>query len=109
MIATTRERFGRLDILVNNAGLVEAGAAGRVAFPEIEPERWMRMLDVNLRGVLLGTQHAIDAMRESGSGVIINVSSMAGMGLGRTRHRSTRPAKPPWSGSAPRWRRSAGG
>ena len=82
MIATTRERFGRLDILVNNAGIVEAGAGGRVAFPEIEPERWMRMLDVNLRGVLLGTQHAIDAMRESGGGVIINVSSMAGMGLG---------------------------
>ncbi len=42
----------------------------------------MRMLEVNLRGVLLGTQHAIDAMRESGGGVIINVSSMAGMGLG---------------------------
>lgn len=82
MIASARERFGRLDILVNNAGIVEAGAAGRAAFPEIEPERWMRMLDVNLRGVLLGTQHAIDAMRESGGGVIINVSSMAGMGLG---------------------------
>ena len=82
MIATTRERFGRLDILVNNAGIVEAGAAGRVAFPEIESERWMRMLDVNVRGVLLGTQHAIDVMRESGGGVIINVSSMAGMGLG---------------------------
>jgi NAD(P)-dependent dehydrogenase (short-subunit alcohol dehydrogenase family) len=49
MIATTRERFGRLDILVNNAGIVEAGAAGRVAFPEIESERWMRMLDVNVR------------------------------------------------------------
>jgi NAD(P)-dependent dehydrogenase (short-subunit alcohol dehydrogenase family) len=49
MIATTRKRFGRLDILVNNAGIVEAGAAGRVAFPEIESERWMRMLDVNVR------------------------------------------------------------
>src|SRR5260370_958202 len=82
MIGARREGCGGLDILVNNAGLVEAGAAGRVAFPEIEPERWMRMLDVNLRGVLLGTQHAIDAMRESGGGVIINVSSMAGMGLG---------------------------
>jgi NAD(P)-dependent dehydrogenase (short-subunit alcohol dehydrogenase family) len=82
MIASARERFGRLDILVNNAGVVEAGATRRVAFPEIEPERWMRILDVNLRGVLLGTQHAIAAMRESGGGVIINVSSMAGLGLG---------------------------
>ncbi len=82
MIASARERFGRLDILVNNAGVVEAGATRRTAFPEIEPERWMRTLDINLRGVLLGTQHAIDVMRESGGGVIINVSSMAGMGLG---------------------------
>ncbi|MGH7373497.1 MAG: SDR family NAD(P)-dependent oxidoreductase [Candidatus Rokuibacteriota bacterium] len=82
MIGRARERFGRLDILVNNAGVVEAVTTQRLAFPELEAARWTRMLEINLRGVLLGTQHAIAAMREAGGGVIINVSSMAGVGLG---------------------------
>jgi 3-oxoacyl-[acyl-carrier protein] reductase len=82
MVGGARERFGRLDILVNNAGVVEAITTQRAAFPELETARWMRMLDINLRGVLLGTQHAIAAMREGGGGVIVNVSSMAGMGVG---------------------------
>ena len=82
MIDHARERYGRLDILVNNAGVVEAVTTQRVAFPELESEWWMRMLDINLRGVLLGTQRAIAVMRKAGGGVIINVSSMAGMGVG---------------------------
>ncbi len=82
MIDRTCEHFGRLNILVNNAGVVEAVTTQRVAFPELEPEWWMRMLDINLRGVLLGTQRAIAVMREAGGGVIVNVSSMAGMGVG---------------------------
>ncbi len=82
MIARARERFGRLDILVNNAGVVEGLTTRRVAFPELEADRWSRMLDVNLRGVILGTQHAIAVMRETGGGVIVNVSSMAGVGVG---------------------------
>jgi NAD(P)-dependent dehydrogenase (short-subunit alcohol dehydrogenase family) len=82
MISGVRDRFGRLDIVVNNAGVVEAGDTQRVVFPELAPERWMRTLDVNVRGVLLGTQHAIAAMREQGGGVIINISSMAGIGTG---------------------------
>jgi len=55
MIFGARERFGRLDIVVNNAGVVEAGDTQRVVFPELAPERWMRTLDINVRGVLLGT------------------------------------------------------
>jgi NAD(P)-dependent dehydrogenase (short-subunit alcohol dehydrogenase family) len=82
MIGGARDRFGRLDILVNNAGVVETVTTQRIAFPELEAERWMRMLDINLRGVLLGTQRAIPVMREHGGGVIINVSSMAGIGYG---------------------------
>ena len=82
MITDVRAHFGRLDILVNNAGVVEAGATPRVVFPELEPDLWLRVLDTNLRGVLLGTQHAIAAMRNSGGGVIINMSSMAGVGIG---------------------------
>jgi NAD(P)-dependent dehydrogenase (short-subunit alcohol dehydrogenase family) len=82
MIGRAREGFGRLDIVVNNAGVVEAVTTQRLAFPELEAARWTRMLDINVRGVLLGTQHAIAVMRETGGGVIINVSSMAGMGVG---------------------------
>jgi NAD(P)-dependent dehydrogenase (short-subunit alcohol dehydrogenase family) len=82
MIVDVRACFGRLDILVNNAGVVEAGTTPRVVFPELEPDRWLRVLDINVRGVLLGTQHAIAAMRNSGGGVIINISSMAGIGIG---------------------------
>jgi 3-oxoacyl-[acyl-carrier protein] reductase len=82
MIARARERFGRLDILVNNAGVVEGLTTRRVAFPELEADRWTRMLDVNLRGVIFGTQHAIAVMRETGGGAIVNVSSMAGVGVG---------------------------
>jgi len=74
--------FGRLDILVNNAGIVEAGITPREVFPELEPARWLRVVDVNVRGVLFGTQHAIAAMRNSGGGVIINIASMAGIGVG---------------------------
>jgi NAD(P)-dependent dehydrogenase (short-subunit alcohol dehydrogenase family) len=68
--------FGGLDILVNNAGIVLDPA-----FPEAEPDAWMRVLDVNLRGPMLGTYHAIQAMRGPG-GAIVNVASLAGVGFG---------------------------
>jgi NAD(P)-dependent dehydrogenase (short-subunit alcohol dehydrogenase family) len=82
MIGAVRAGSGRLDILVNNAGVVEGGTTARVVFPDLEPERWLRVLDTNVRGVMLGTQYAIAAMRDSGGGVIVNISSMAGIGLG---------------------------
>jgi len=82
MITDVRDRFGRLDIVVNNAGVVEAGPTPRVVFPELEPDVWLRVLDTNLLGVLLGTQQAIAVMRNGGGGVIINLSSMAGVGVG---------------------------
>ena len=82
MIADVHARLGRLDILVNNAGVVEAGTSARDVFPEAEPDVWLRVLDTNVRGVLLGTQHAIAVMRGAGGGVIVNISSMAGIGAG---------------------------
>jgi NAD(P)-dependent dehydrogenase (short-subunit alcohol dehydrogenase family) len=82
MIMDVRTHFGRLDILVNNAGVLEAGATPRLVFPELQPDFWIRVLDTNVRGVLLGTQHAIATMRDSGGGVIINIASMAGIGIG---------------------------
>jgi NAD(P)-dependent dehydrogenase (short-subunit alcohol dehydrogenase family) len=77
MVAFARTTFGGLDILVNNAGIVV-----NPAFPDSEPEEWMRVLDVNLRGPMLGTYHAIEAMRERGGGAVVNVASLAGVGVG---------------------------
>lgn len=82
MVSFTEETFGGLDIVVNNAGVVEGVTTERLSFPELEPERWNRTLEVNLRGVILGTQYGIQAMRKRGSGVIVNISSGAGIGYG---------------------------
>ena len=66
--------YGRLDILVNNAGILEHGTV-----EETTAESWDRTMDVNSRGVFLGTKAAIPAMRESGGGSIVNISSVAGL------------------------------
>ena len=66
--------YGRLDILVNNAGIFEHGLV-----EETTAESWDRMLDINGRGVFLGTKAVIPAMRESGGGSIVNISSVAGL------------------------------
>jgi NAD(P)-dependent dehydrogenase (short-subunit alcohol dehydrogenase family) len=77
MVDVAVSALGGLDILVNNAGVVATPS-----FPDAEPEAWMRVLDVNLRGVMLGTHHAIRAMRDRGGGAIVNVASLAGVGFG---------------------------
>jgi len=73
-------RFGQLDVLVNNAGITgfEEGAAPH------DPEHasladWRRVHETNLDGVFLGCREAIRAMRATGSGSIINLSSRSGV------------------------------
>jgi NAD(P)-dependent dehydrogenase (short-subunit alcohol dehydrogenase family) len=82
MVENAMQRYGGLDIVVNNAGVIEALTTQRTTFPDVEPQRWMRMLDINLRGVILVTQQAIHAMRRRRGGVIINIASGAGVGYG---------------------------
>ena len=77
MVDFAIDTFGGLDILVNNAGIVATPA-----FPDAEPGEWMHVLDVNLRGPMLGTHHAIAAMRDRGGGAIVNIASLAGVGYG---------------------------
>lgn len=79
------DAFGRLDILVNNAGITgfEVTAEGG-APPAHDPEHtdlgaWRAVLATNLDGVFLGCKHGIRAMRRSGSGSIVNISSRSGL------------------------------
>ena len=66
--------YGKLDILVNNAGI----SIGKNV-EETTLEEWDLVQDVNSKGVFLGTKAAIPAMRASGGGSIVNISSIAGL------------------------------
>ena len=74
MIATVIERTGRIDALVNNAGI-----AGQSATTwELPPGEWERVLAIDLSGVYYGCRAVLPHMLESGSGRIVNVTSIAG-------------------------------
>ena len=74
VIAAALGRFGRLDVLVNNAGIIIV-----VDIEDTTVEQWRKTMAVNAEGVFLGCKHAIPAMRKSGGGSIINISSAAGL------------------------------
>jgi NAD(P)-dependent dehydrogenase (short-subunit alcohol dehydrogenase family) len=66
--------FGPIDILVNNAGsLVE-----RLRLLELTEARWDEVIDLNLKSAFLCAQAVAASMIQRGSGVIINVASIAG-------------------------------
>jgi NAD(P)-dependent dehydrogenase (short-subunit alcohol dehydrogenase family) len=73
-ISRTIEQFGKLDVIVNNAGIVS-----RVSIEETTVEEWDRIMDINAKGVFLGTKAAITQMKSQGTGgSIINISSISG-------------------------------
>lgn len=71
--ASCVERYGRLDVLHNNVG-IGTGDRGPTSMTE---EVWQRIFDTNLKGIMLVCKHALPVMREQGSGVITNISSVA--------------------------------
>jgi 3alpha(or 20beta)-hydroxysteroid dehydrogenase len=78
VIDKTIKRFGGLDVMVNNAGM-----EGNNLVENISLAQWRQVMAVNADGVLLGTKHAILAMKPGGAagkgGSIVNMCSMCGM------------------------------
>jgi NAD(P)-dependent dehydrogenase (short-subunit alcohol dehydrogenase family) len=68
------EEWGGLDVMVNNAGIGVAATA-----PETSEEDWDRLMAVNLKGTFFGIKYAVPAMRNSGGGSIVNISSIAAL------------------------------
>src|SRR5581483_11425628 len=72
LVASARERFGRVDCLVNNVGWAEIHR-----FEELTEEIWERSWQLNVMSAVRATQAVLPLMREAGGGVIVNVSSTA--------------------------------
>ncbi|MCC7494749.1 MAG: 3-oxoacyl-ACP reductase FabG [Fimbriimonadaceae bacterium] len=74
LLADTAAALGGLDILVNNAGLLRDKYLTYMSTSE-----WDEVLDANLRGAFHTLKHGARALGQSGSGRVINISSVAGL------------------------------
>jgi NAD(P)-dependent dehydrogenase (short-subunit alcohol dehydrogenase family) len=74
VVSAAEKRFGHLDILVANAGIGIMGPAIDMSLAD-----WRRQIAVNVDGVFLSVKHCIPAMRRSGGGSIVMLSSVAGL------------------------------
>jgi NAD(P)-dependent dehydrogenase (short-subunit alcohol dehydrogenase family) len=74
LVSSVVEVWGGLDVMVNNAGVGVAATA-----VDTTEEDYDRVMDVCVRGTLLGMKYAIPAIRDSGGGSVINMSSVAAL------------------------------
>lgn len=73
-VAKAEQVYGKLNVLVNNAGILI-----RSSIEETTEDDFDRIMAINVKGVFMGTKHALPAMRKAGGGSIINISSTAGL------------------------------
>lgn len=73
-VRSAEEAYGPVSILVNNAGVVEFAT-----IEEQEPDAFRRLIDINLFGAWLGMRTVAPSLRRAGGGVIVNISSTAGL------------------------------
>ena len=74
MLQQVKERFGQVDVLVNNAGISKIGL-----LQDLSPEEWNQIVTTNLTSVYNTCHCVVPLMLHSGSGSIVNVSSVWGM------------------------------
>lgn len=73
-VNTAVKTFGGLNVLVNNAGIINVGTLGSHSLDD-----WNKIVAVNLTGVFLGMNAAVEEMKKNTPGSIINISSIAGL------------------------------
>ena len=73
-IDTAVSKFGKLNVLVNNAAIYRGSRVEEATIDE-----WDTVMDINAKGVFLGTKLAIPEMRKAGGGSIVNIVSVAGL------------------------------
>jgi NAD(P)-dependent dehydrogenase (short-subunit alcohol dehydrogenase family) len=73
-VAAAADRFGRVDVLVNNAGTFNAGF-----FAELSPEEFRAQIETTLFGPVNATRAALPVMRAQRSGLVVTISSTAGL------------------------------
>ncbi|MEU1056507.1 SDR family oxidoreductase [Streptomyces sp. NPDC005876] len=76
LVADAVGHYGRLDVLVNNAGVSRPIPHGDLDAADLAV--WQRIFAVNVFGTWQTTVAAVPALRRSGDGVVVNVSSIAG-------------------------------
>jgi cyclopentanol dehydrogenase len=76
-VAATEGAFGGLHILVNNAGI--ASPPGGAGIESTSDANWERVIEINQKGVWLGMKAAAPAIRRSGGGAMVNISSIWGL------------------------------
>jgi NAD(P)-dependent dehydrogenase (short-subunit alcohol dehydrogenase family) len=79
IVQEVSEQFGPVDILVNNAGI----NTNPRSVAEVDPADWDRTIAINLTGAFNFVRAVLPAMRQRKSGVIVNVSSIAGLRAGK--------------------------
>ena len=81
MFADTKSQFGRLDFLVNNAATTEMVPARQL--DDLTDDIWNKILNVNVKGTFYCCRAGVPLLRDSGGGLIVNVSSISAItGLG---------------------------
>jgi 2-deoxy-D-gluconate 3-dehydrogenase len=73
MVTYAKETYGQIDILVNSQGIVELQPT-----TELDIDAWQRVIDVNLKSLVLCCKHVGRVMLDQGKGKIINISSVRG-------------------------------
>ena len=76
MVDLAVEHFGTIDIAINSAG-IEGTPLDKTA--DYNESVWDEVMDINLKGVWLSMKYQIPVMQKNGGGVIINISSLAGL------------------------------